>query len=99
VVVAIRPEAFHVNDTPTGDLNVIAGEVELALFVGDGVDYRVTAGSQTLRARGGARSRFATGARVHLEVAPEDCTVLPAPGTDGDVRGIRSEIPGDDGNR
>jgi iron(III) transport system ATP-binding protein len=75
-IVAIRPESLVVTDKPTQGDNCFAGEVELSLFVGDGVDYRIRAGGQSLRARGSARAQFDAGDPVYVNAAADDCVVL-----------------------
>ncbi|MDX6433643.1 MAG: iron(III) transport system ATP-binding protein [Streptosporangiaceae bacterium] len=75
-IVALRPESLVVTDKPTQGDNCFPGEVELSLFVGDGVDYRIGAGGQSVRARGSARTQFDTGDTVYVTAAAHDCVVL-----------------------
>ncbi|MCW2598421.1 MAG: Fe3+/spermidine/putrescine transporter ATP-binding protein [Frankiales bacterium] len=75
-LVALRPESLVVTDTPGERDNCFAGEVELSLFVGEGVDYRINVGGQSLRARGSARAQFDAGDRVYVNAAADDCVVL-----------------------
>ncbi|WP_248963577.1 ABC transporter ATP-binding protein [Sphaerisporangium perillae] len=75
-IVALRPESLVVTDSPTQSDNCFAGEVELSLFVGDGVDYRIKVGDQSLRARGSARAQFDAGDTVYVNAATDDCVVL-----------------------
>jgi iron(III) transport system ATP-binding protein len=97
VLVAIRPEAFTVTDSPGADPNMIVGEVQLALFIGDAVDYRIVAGDQVIRARGTARVQLVPGAKVYLHASPHDCVVL-HDGADhtatraGEERGVGSNV-------
>jgi iron(III) transport system ATP-binding protein len=75
-LVALRPESLVVSDAPGESDNCFAGEVELSLFVGDGVDYRINVGGQSLRARGSARAQFDAGDKVYVNAAAGDCVVL-----------------------
>jgi iron(III) transport system ATP-binding protein len=75
-VVALRPECLVVTDRPAQGGNHFVGEVELSLFVGDGVDYRIRVGGQSLRARGSTRVQFDAGDRVYVNAAVDDCVVL-----------------------
>jgi iron(III) transport system ATP-binding protein len=75
-IIAFRPESLVVTDKPTQGDNCFAGEVELSLFVGDGVDYRIRVGNQSLRARGSARTQFDAGDKVYVNAAADDCVVL-----------------------
>jgi iron(III) transport system ATP-binding protein len=79
-LVALRPESLVVSDAPAEGDNCFAGEVELSLFVGDGVDYRINVGGQSLRARGSARAQFDAGDTVYVNAAAGDCVVLLADG-------------------
>jgi iron(III) transport system ATP-binding protein len=82
VSLALRPESVVVGDRPTDAENSFAGVVELSLFVGDSVDYRVQVGDRLVRAKGSARTQFQSGARVTLSVGASDCVVLPSTVTD-----------------
>ncbi|WP_234816093.1 ABC transporter ATP-binding protein [Mycolicibacterium agri] len=76
VLVAVRPEALTVTDLPVDGHNSFSGEVAVALFIGEAVDYRIIAGDQLIRARGNARTQYATGASVYVNALPQDCVVL-----------------------
>jgi iron(III) transport system ATP-binding protein len=78
VLVAIRPEGLAVTDSPDPTSNSFVGDVQVALFIGEAVDYRIFAGDQIIRARGTARTQYAAGTKVHVNAAPHDCVVLPA---------------------
>jgi iron(III) transport system ATP-binding protein len=84
VLVAIRPESLMVTDAPPGsEENTFVGEVQVSLFIGEAVDYRIVAGDQVIRARGSARTQFRAGAKVYLHAEPQDCVVLlDSPGLD-----------------
>ncbi len=75
-LIALRPESLVVTDVPGESDNCFAGEVELSLFVGEGVDYRIRVGGQSVRARGSARAQFDAGDKVYVNAAAEDCVVL-----------------------
>jgi iron(III) transport system ATP-binding protein len=83
VIIAIRPEAITVSESGETGANTIQGQVELSLFGGEAVDYRVRAGDVLFRARGDARQQYAAGARVTLSVRAGDCVVLPASAVGG----------------
>jgi iron(III) transport system ATP-binding protein len=77
VTVAVRPESIAISaERPEGP-NCVAGEVRLALFLGEAVDYRVEAGEETVRVRAGARTSFRRRSRVWLTIPPDACMVLP----------------------
>jgi iron(III) transport system ATP-binding protein len=92
VLVAIRPESLTISDARIPGMNSFACTVDLGLFVGDAVDYRVVArestgigdASQVVRGRGDARHQFEAGERVYANVSAQDCVLLPARGGESD---------------
>jgi iron(III) transport system ATP-binding protein len=83
VVVSIRPHQIALGAVPgsaaTG-LNVIAGTVVRASYLGDTVDYQVKleGAGFVLRVTGPAPARVRAGEAVAVTVAPEACVLLPA---------------------
>ncbi|MBB5786876.1 ABC transporter ATP-binding protein [Jiangella mangrovi] len=77
VTVAIRPEAVEIGYERDGGENLLHGEVEVGLFVGDAVDYRVRVGDQDFRVTGPQRSRFHRKDAVVLHVPADECVVIP----------------------
>ena len=77
VEIALRTEALVVSETATDAENAIRGTVQLALFVGDGVDYRIDAGGIPIRARGSARTQIGSRTDVVVSLSAGDAIVLP----------------------
>lgn len=76
--VAVRPEnvtAAHQRHEVDG--NVLEGEVEKAVFLGDAIDCQVTVGSRMIRAKVAQTTEVEEGDRVYLQFSPETCVVLP----------------------
>ncbi len=76
--VAVRPE----NVTATLqkqeiDGNLLEGEVEKAVFLGDAIDCQVNVGSRMIRAKVAETTEITEGDRVYLHFSPEVCVVLP----------------------
>lgn len=65
--------------TEGGDgVSTLRGNVSERLFVGEMIDYVVTAGGAELRVRGSPHQAVALGEPVELRVRPEHCLALPA---------------------
>ncbi|TDC46401.1 ABC transporter ATP-binding protein [Jiangella ureilytica] len=77
VTVAIRPEALEIGYEHPGRENLLEGRVQVGLFVGDAVDYRVRVGDQVFRVTGPQRSRFHRKDAVVLHVPADECVVIP----------------------
>ena len=75
VEVVVRPEAVLLGDA-TDAVNSFEGEIALAHFVGDAVDYRVRVGDESIRVKGGGRTNLRRGTRVHITMPISECTVL-----------------------
>jgi iron(III) transport system ATP-binding protein len=73
--VVVRPEAVLLNDA-TVATNRFEGEIALAHFVGDAVDYRVRVGDETIRLKGGGRTNLRRRTKVHVTLPVDECTVL-----------------------
>jgi iron(III) transport system ATP-binding protein len=81
VLVAVRPESLFASTSRgdgAGEGNMIEGEVEKAVFLGDMVDCQVRVGAECVRARTSEVDDIAAGRRVYLRFTPESCVVLPA---------------------
>jgi iron(III) transport system ATP-binding protein len=86
VLVAIRPESLTISNERASGANSFPVTVDLGLFVGEAVDYRVLPGhgrdalgtAPVLRARGDARREFTAGEQVYATVAVRDCVLLNA---------------------
>jgi iron(III) transport system ATP-binding protein len=77
-VVAVRPESLSAGTVALdgGDGNVLEGEVEKAIFLGDTIDCQVRVGAQCIRARTSALEDLTPGKRVYIRFNPEACVVL-----------------------
>jgi iron(III) transport system ATP-binding protein len=73
--VVVRPEAVLLDDS-TAAVNRFEGEIALAHFVGDAVDYRVRVGDESIRVKGGGRTNLRRGTKVHVTLPVGECTVL-----------------------
>jgi iron(III) transport system ATP-binding protein len=73
--VVVRPEAVLLNDA-TVATNRFEGEIALAHFVGDAVDYRVRVGDETIRVKGSGRTNLRRRTKVHVTLPVDECTVL-----------------------
>jgi iron(III) transport system ATP-binding protein len=89
-VVAIRPEAFIITDSPSmnGD-NRFEGIVVEAIFLGNIIDYRVDIGGATIRVQGNRHAFHEIGSRIHLNVPIAECALMQD--TAGDALGANSE--------
>jgi iron(III) transport system ATP-binding protein len=84
VSVAVRPEHMRAHAVAKGagavdpaDGNIIEGEVELAVFLGDSIDCQVQVGSRMVRAKLDQVTDIEKGGHVVLSFAPEFCVVFP----------------------
>jgi iron(III) transport system ATP-binding protein len=74
VTVAIRPEHVALSlDAAPGGANVVAGEIETVIYLGNLLECTVKAGAQTLRVQLHPSSPVARGARVQLALPIEHC--------------------------
>ena len=76
--IAIRPANIGVSAERREADNVIEGEVETVVFLGDSVDCRVDVGGAVIRAFVHASQPIARGDRVFLAMNAGDCRLLPA---------------------
>ncbi|MFI6521440.1 ABC transporter ATP-binding protein [Spirillospora sp. NPDC050679] len=78
VLLAIRPETVRLHqDEPAGVPNVVKGEVERLMFVGECVDCHVRVGEETWVTRQDPRLAAEPGDQVWLELPAEHVSVLP----------------------
>ena len=68
VTLSIRPEAVRFHTSAPGGPNVLAGEVEQALFLGDAIDLRVTVAAGSVAVRLPSAIETSRGDRVWLEL-------------------------------
>ena len=76
--IAIRPANIGVSVERRDADNVIEGEVETVVFLGDSQDCRVDVGGALIRAFVHASQPIARGDRVFLAMGATDCRLLPA---------------------
>jgi iron(III) transport system ATP-binding protein len=74
--VLIRPEALVLHGENPDRENVLIGRVELALFVGEAVDYEVSVGDVLLNARVASSTRFRRDEKVFVEFPASSCVVF-----------------------
>ncbi len=80
-IIAIRPELIEVlRGGESEGINTRDGVVLAGVFTGQGVDYEVRVGEETLRCRTPASIRLDFGAPIRLRLPPEHCLVLPSNG-------------------
>ena len=77
VTVAIRPEHVALSpDGAPGGANVVAGEVEAVIYLGNLLECTVKAGAQTLRVQLHPTAPVTRGARVQLALPIEHCLAM-----------------------
>jgi len=77
VTIAIRPEHVALSlDGAAGGSNVVSGEVEAVIYLGNLLECTVRAGSQTLRVQLHPTAPVARGARVQLALPIEHCLAM-----------------------
>ncbi len=93
VMVSIRPEEVvvhrgerHASD-PLARPNVLAGTVEIGLFIGISVEYHVRVGSEVLQARVSSRYDLAPGEATRIELPPDAIHVFRLGGSQARVDG------------
>ena len=75
--IAIRPANIGVSADRRAADNVLEGEVETVVFLGDSLDCRVDVGGVLIRAFVHASQPVARGDRVYLAMGASDCRLLP----------------------
>ena len=73
----IRPEGIQILESkPETSNNVIGGEILLATFQGDSVEYHIQVGEQECRVKGDGLTEFSKRRQVFLHLPPERCLVI-----------------------
>lgn len=73
----IRPEGIQILETkPESKNNVLSGEILLATFQGDSVEYQIRVGEQECRVKSDGLKEFAKRRQVFLHLPPERCLVI-----------------------
>ena len=76
VTVSVRPENLTIHAQEPASGNVLPGEVEMFMFLGEMAECRVKVGGSTLRTRQHPNVSFAHGEHVYVQVPHEACTVI-----------------------
>lgn len=77
VVVAIRPEAIRLSQTPMAhDTNALEGVVVDSTFLGNIIDYQVDVDGVLLRVQADRHIVFELGTKVHLAIVAHECVVI-----------------------
>ncbi len=78
VIVAVRPENMKATRTRSNEngVNVIQGDVEQAVFLGDSIDCQLSVGGQMIRAKVEQSADLGLGETLYLAFRPEACTVF-----------------------
>ena len=78
VVVAVRPESMNASRTMTQEngLNVVKGQLQQAVFLGDSIDCQVSVGDQVIRAKVEQNAELGLGETLYLAFRPEACTLF-----------------------
>ena len=79
--ISIRPEDVVLHRSPPTDrVNVLDGTVETVGYLGNMIEYLVTAAGRSWRVQAHPSERFGAGERIALELPPARCRCLPAEG-------------------
>jgi iron(III) transport system ATP-binding protein len=77
VQLLIRPEGIQLLEAkPEATNNVIPGEILIATFQGDSVEYHIRVGEQECRVKSDELKEFAKSRQVFLHLPPERCLVI-----------------------
>jgi 2-aminoethylphosphonate transport system ATP-binding protein len=76
VTVSLRPENISIHPQAPSSGNVLQGEVEQFMFLGEMAECRVKVGGSTLRTRQHPNVSFAHGEQVYVQLPYESCTVI-----------------------
>jgi iron(III) transport system ATP-binding protein len=76
VTVSMRPENISIHAEQPSDGNVLDGEVETFMFLGELAECWVNVGGNRLRTRQHPNAGFARGQAVHVQIPYEACTVI-----------------------
>ncbi len=75
-VVTVRPEAAQVSAENSGAANTFAGVVEIGLFTGESMEYRVRVDDEVIRVKGDSRTSFHRDSTVYLTLPPHECVAV-----------------------
>jgi len=77
-LVAVRPESIMVSaEQPSNGANVLRGQVEKSVFLGDFIDCQIRVGEQQIHTKLAPTSDLSDGDKVYLQFAAHACIVLP----------------------
>jgi len=77
-LVAVRPESIVVSaEQPLNGANVLRGQVEKSVFLGDFIDCQIRVGGQQIHTKLAPTSDLSDGDKVFLQFAAHACIVLP----------------------
>jgi iron(III) transport system ATP-binding protein len=77
ILVSVRPESFVVSPSKTAsNANVLHGNVDKTVFLGDLIDCQIQVGAQLVRAKLHPTSEVSQGDNVYLYFEPEACIAL-----------------------
>jgi iron(III) transport system ATP-binding protein len=78
-LVAVRPESIVVTaEQPSNGANVLRGQVEKSVFLGDFIDCQIRVGEQLVHVKLAPTSDLSDADKVFLQFAAHACIVLPA---------------------
>jgi iron(III) transport system ATP-binding protein len=76
--VAVRPESIMVSaEQPANGFNVLRGQVEKSVFLGDFIDCQIRVGEQLVHVKLAPTSDLSDADKVFLQFAAHACIVLP----------------------
>jgi iron(III) transport system ATP-binding protein len=73
ILVSIRPEDVAIGAADLQGPNVVAGTVDLKVFLGEAVDFQIRVGERQLLARAHPSVAADVGSRVSLRMQPQQC--------------------------
>ncbi|HEX6510673.1 MAG TPA: ABC transporter ATP-binding protein, partial [Chloroflexota bacterium] len=76
VTLSVRPENIIIHPQPPASGNVLPGEIEMFMFLGEMAECRVRLGGTTLRTRQHPNVSFQHGDQVYVQIPYEACTVI-----------------------
>jgi iron(III) transport system ATP-binding protein len=77
-LVAVRPESIMVSaEQPANGFNVLRGQVEKSVFLGDFIDCQIRVGEQLVHVKLAPTSDLSDADKVFLQFAAHACIVLP----------------------
>ncbi|MBV9120948.1 MAG: ABC transporter ATP-binding protein [Chloroflexi bacterium] len=76
VTVSIRPESLSIKNHSQGGGNVLQGQIDMFMFLGEMAECRVRVGGSVLRSRQHPNVSFSHGETVYVHMPVESCTVI-----------------------